>query len=164
MPNHNFKDITGKRFGRLTVVGREANDPRGLARWRCSCDCGGETITSGGKLRTNYTRSCGCLWTEEVPGANRTHGESDTRPHKIWMGMRQRCENANNPAFDHYGGRGIAVCGEWQAYEPFRDWALANGYQPHLTIDRIDNDKGYEPGNCRWATYAEQRMNQRRMK
>lgn len=87
------------------------------------------------------------------------HGGKGERLYTIWCGMRRRCNSPNDEAYPRYGGRGIAVCPEWNDYAAFRSWALASGYADHLTIDRRDNDRGYEPGNCRWATYAEQNRN-----
>ena len=87
------------------------------------------------------------------------HGGKGTRLYRIWCKMRQRCNDQNDPAFSRYGGRGIRVCMEWNDFTAFRAWALANGYADHLTIDRIENGDGYWPGNCRWATYAEQNRN-----
>lgn len=87
------------------------------------------------------------------------HGGSGTRLHRIWRGMKRRCLDEKERAFPRYGGSGISVCPEWDNFPIFRDWALSNGYQDHLTIDRIDGKKGYEPSNCRWASYKTQNRN-----
>lgn len=90
----------------------------------------------------------------------KTHGQKRTRLYTIWSRMKGRCFNPSDAAYPRYGGRGISVCEAWaDSFEAFRDWALSNGYEPHLTIDRRDNDAGYSPDNCRWATYAEQNRN-----
>ena len=91
-----------------------------------------------------------------------THGDHGTRLYRIWKNMKYRCNNPNSPAYEDYGGRGISVCDEWQSYVGFREWAIANGYNDHLTIDRKENNKGYCPDNCRWATPRQQGNNTRR--
>src|SRR5215471_1520917 len=151
-----FIDLTGKRFGRLTVIERSAFQSSPIhPEWLCQCDCGNETLVRGQHLRNGNTKSCGCLKDEKTGLRRRTHGATTTRHAKIWYGIRKRCHNHNDKSWERYGGRGIRLCDEWQTFEPFRDWALANGYADDLTIDRIDNDKGYEPDNCQWITKSE---------
>ena len=159
-----FIDLTGQRFGKLTVVRRTENGNCKQVRWECLCDCGNTHVASTASLRTGRVKSCGCLNAE----CHRTHGESrcnsgkPTRLYKIWDSMLYRCNSDNAKSARSYKNRGITVCDEWRnSYEAFRDWSLANGYEDHLSIDRIDNDKGYAPQNCRWITMDEQQRNKR---
>lgn len=157
-------DLSGQRFTRLTVTRFIGQSSDGQAKWECVCDCGTVTSASSGNLRSGRMKSCGCLRRENgvKHAANMTkHGQYKSRLHRIWNSMKNRCQNPNVHNYNHYGDRGIGVCEDWQEFQPFYDWATANGYQPHLTLDRIDNFAGYSPTNCRWVTMKEQQNNKR---
>lgn len=155
-------DLTGRRFGRLLVKERQGSDSWKSALWLCLCDCGNECLVSSHNLRTSHTQSCGCLQKEATSKANTTHGHRHTRIYGIWNAMIARCHRKNTKAYPMYGGRGITVCNEWKnGFQAFYDWAMANGYDDDLSIDRIDNDKGYSPDNCRWVSVDTQANNKR---
>lgn len=149
------EDLTGRKFGTLEVIGPAENIGRRTA-WMCRCECGKVKPVTADKLKAGTTVSCGCK-------KNKTHGKRRTRLYCIWKNMKQRCGNPNNTAYKDYGGRGISVCREWaEDFGAFYDWAMANGYDDDLQIDRIDNDAGYSPENCRWITQAGNLANTRR--
>lgn len=158
-------DLTGEKFGRLTVISRDENDKYRCSHWRCRCDCGREKVISISNLRSGGTQSCGCLMIERTREKSTTHGMRNTRLYHIWISMKQRCNNRNNHAYKHYGGRGITICSEWldkeKGFINFYNWAMANGYADSLSIDRINPDGNYEPSNCRWANAQEQTDNRR---
>lgn len=154
-------DLTGQRFGRLVVISRAPNHvcPGGSYSvvWNCVCDCGNRVQVLANSLRNGNNKSCGCYRRDKRTRHRRTH----TRLYNIWENMKQRCRNPNNRQYADYGGRGICVCDEWLNFEVFYQWALSNGYNDSLSIDRIDNDKGYTPDNCRWTDATTQANNRR---
>jgi hypothetical protein len=148
-------NYAGQRFGRLTAI-KSVGVRKG--KWQARCDCGAVVIVGASRLRSGHVRSCGCLRPDELGNRRRKHGESHgpSRLYRIWASIRCRTRNMNNP---YYGGRGIKVCPEWDDFLAFRAWALSHGYRSVLSIDRKDNDQGYSPGNCRWATAKQQANN-----
>lgn len=156
-------DLTGKRFGRLTVIKRSGSDKSKHSRWLCKCDCGNETTVTSNCFRN--TKSCGCLAREILSNRMSKHNMYGTRINRIWQRMKTRCNNRNDEHYKNYGARGIKVCEEWNNSENgflnFYNWAMQNGYRDDLTIDRIDVNGNYEPSNCRWVTNFEQQSNKR---
>jgi len=165
------EDLTGRRFGNLTVIERSDDyiQPNGRrrARWLCLCDCGNTKTIIGESLRGGKTLSCGCLQKKRAAESRTKHGDTDSRLYNVWCAMKRRCNNSSVPEYKNYGGRGIKVCDEWNAdYSAFKGWAYASGYDPKLprgqcTIDRIDVNGDYEPSNCRWVTQKQQMNNVR---
>jgi hypothetical protein len=163
--HHNAKDITSQRFGRLVALGPVAVNANRKVMWLCQCDCGNTAPVASTQLRFGKTRSCGCLVRETAVKTNTIHGLYFEPLYATWRAMIRRCTNPSAKGYHNYGGRGIDVCSEWKlSFEMFRDHIinLPNHDEPGMTLDRIDNDGNYEPGNVRWATRIVQSQNSRR--
>jgi hypothetical protein len=154
--------MTGHRFGRWLVVGFAGRGKKSAEFWLCRCDCGSSGRVRSDALRNGHSRSCGCLRRDVSRESRLRHGERRTKTseYTAWTNLLGRCTNHNQQNYRLYGGRGISVCERWKQFENFlADVGRKPG--PGYSIDRIDNDGNYEPGNCRWATASEQRRNQR---
>lgn len=160
--------LAGEKFGRLTVIERAPNRNGKITQWLCECECGTELVVQAVHLRTGHTRSCGCLKRDMIAStgrANLTHGHriANSRTYETWRAMIRRCELPTNDNYRYYGAKGVRVCSRWRnSFEAFLE---DMGERPAgKTIDRINPEGNYEPGNCRWATPLEQRHNQRMKK
>lgn len=156
-----FDDLTGRVFGRLTVIGRSAHIRRGARMWSLRCECGTVIDRPTVSVSSGHTKSCGCLKSDLTAKRSTKHGGSYSREYRIWANMLTRCNNPKGSGFDRYGARGVRVCDAWHTFAEFIDH-MGPCPSPTHSIDRIDNERGYEPGNVRWASDAEQRRNQKR--
>jgi hypothetical protein len=155
-------DLTGQKFNRLLVVERVKTNKSKNSKWLCKCECGEYTTVLACHLKSGHTKSCGCAKIEAIKKANTKHGLRNTKLHSVWNSMKQRCLNENNIQYIDYGERGITICEEWKNdFELFYNWSISNGYEEGLSIDRINNDKGYYPDNCRWTNELVQANNTR---
>ena len=156
-------DITEKRYGRLTVKRLIGKTSYRDTLWECECDCGNKVVVKKGNLLSGNTKSCGCLREENII----KHGGCNSRLYRVWQAMKRRCLNPKDAEYHNYGGRGITVCNEWLDFKNFYDWAINNGFVEESpkhknTIDRIDVNGNYEPGNCRFVDMKMQSNNTRR--
>lgn len=169
-----FDDLTGRKFNRLLVLERADDkiefDGRRRVAWLCLCDCGNKHITTTFLLKSGKVKSCGCLKVEKIQERCVKHGGCSDRLYKVWTDMKKRCYNPHYKQYNDYGGRGIRICNEWlNDYSAFREFAMKNGYDEtakfgDCTIDRIDVDGDYCPGNCRFVDMKTQNANKRRTK
>ena len=155
-------DLTGQRFGRLTVIRRSGTGKNRQSQWFCKCDCGADVFALSHNLISGNTKSCGCLRVDMAKEQHTKHGFKHHPLYEVWKNMLSRCYNTMNPSFRYYGGRGVFVCDEWKG-DPscFIGWSVSHGWKPGLQLDRINNSKGYSPGNCHFVTPRDNINNRR---
>lgn len=151
----------GDKFSRLTIV-REVEKRKKARFFLCKCDCGTEKVIRMVQLTSGQTKSCGCFKREHLISMIYKNGLSRTKLYKVWTSMKQRCMNPKCDVYMYYGERGVLIYKDWLEFENFYNWAVGNGYEEGLTIERIDVNSNYEPNNCTWIPQSEQSSNTRR--
>ena len=163
-----FNDLTGQKFNRLTVIRMYGRDKYGKILYECQCDCGNVYVTHARSLKSGHCKSCGCYNYDVKIEKSKYKGlaQEEYGLYTIWKSMKARCYNPKQKSYQDYGGRGIYISDEWtnplNGFANFVGWSKANGYKEGLTIDRINNDKGYSSDNCRWTDWVTQANNRRR--
>ena len=153
-------NLVGQKFGRLEVISLYPERNRHhKTLWVCRCECGNTIISIGSLLRRGTVKSCGCLYKETRHTVAKKHGDCGTRLYSLYNGIKSRCFYSKHKEFKNYGGRGITLCNEWLNFNDFKEWALANGYNDNLTIERKDVNRNYCPENCVWITRKQQALN-----
>lgn len=156
------ENLVGKQFGQWSVIERAENNKYGNSQWVCQCNCDAKTIQVilGYRLRNQSSVRCQLCANKLNSEYHTKHGGKGTRLYSIWKGIKSRCNNPNNQAYEYYGAKGVRVCDEWkESFETFKNWSVQNGYSDNLTIDRIDTNGNYEPSNCRWVSMEDQNKN-----
>lgn len=154
-----IRDVTGFRYGKLLALNFVGRNEQKAALWNFRCDCSNEVVKRLADVKNGNTKSCGCLQ-PEIAKSNKTHGKSKTRTYRIWRNMKSRCLNPNVAKYKDYGARGISICDRW--LNSFENFLEDMGEAPiNKSLDRINNNEGYNPENCRWGTPVQQANNQR---
>jgi len=152
-------DMTGKKYGKWTVISSVGNNDVGQSKWLCECECGKRVIILGYTLRQGSSRGCKTCGLKTGNLKKIKHGDAfkgkTERLYTIWLHMKARCLNKNSCDYKYYGGKGVCIYNEWKDYKLFKDWAIIFGYKNDLTIDRINSNGNYEPSNCQWVTLSE---------
>ena len=163
------EDLTGKKYGRLTVIGEKPNtygkNGKATIYWNCICDCGKEVCVYNSDLKSKKTTSCGCQRADNNKSRTTIQYEENKKLYYVYQAMKDRCNKPSNKSYRFYGARGIKVCEEWNdkyGFASFMKWAYSNGYKEGLELDRIDYNGNYKPDNCRWITHLENTHNTRR--
>jgi len=157
-----IKVTPGERFNKLSIIKEVETVICAKTKFRmvlCKCDCGNETTVRLTNLRSNHTKSCGCIRSSTTRKTQTKHGMSQTRVYRIWADIKQRCFNPKCKSYESYGARGITICDEWKDFINFYKWSKKSGYDDSLTIERIDVNGNYEPSNCKWIEVSEQNSN-----